>query len=77
MILLAVVARLTLPILYHWKPEICKAIFGLQMLICCAKETAVLDSGVIWHQYITNELTMWFVTLTNLGQIDMFICLIA
>ena len=75
MIVFGILGRLLVPIISYWKPEICKVLFGLQSLVVIAKETAVIDFGIMWHQFISEESILFFILLCNVGQLDLLISL--
>ena len=77
MLVVAIGGRLILPIVSIWYPGVCKAYWGVQMIVTSMKETAVLDFGDMWQQFMTTELTLHFVLLSNKGHLDMLIGVVA
>ena len=73
MLVVAIFGRLLLPVISIWKPQVCKAFWGVQMLVTSMKETAVIDFGDMWQQFMTTELVLHFALLSNCGHIDMII----
>ena len=77
MIVFGIFGRLLVPIISYWKPEACKVLFGLQTLVIISKETAVIDFGIMWHQFMSEEQILFFILLCNVGKIDLVISIVA
>ena len=69
--------RAIIVVLSYWRPNLCKAFYGYQMLIICIKETAPVEFGEMWRQFLRTETFLTLVILTNEAKLDLFVTFVA
>lgn len=63
--MILMVGRFFLIIISQWYPSICKSYYFVWLLILAAKETAPVDFGVMWEQFLRMESFMMFAAFSS------------